>query len=105
MDTSRPDSRELRVARRDADYARAAEQVGLERIGLIGELRRLEQQARAGDEPAQLAEELGRVVSTLLPAARVESIEPVADEPDERDEEPDERPQDPAAGAVRVVNP
>src|SRR4051794_13245310 len=71
----RADSRELRVARRDADYARAAEQVGLERIGLIGELRRLEQQARGGDEPAQLADELGRVVSTLLPAARVESIE------------------------------
>jgi hypothetical protein len=71
----RADSRELRVARRDADYARASEQAGLERIGLIGELRRLEQQARAGDQPDQLADELGRVVGTLLPATQPDEDE------------------------------
>jgi hypothetical protein len=71
----RADSRELRVARRDAEYARASEQAGLERIGLIGELRRLEQQARAGDQPDQLADELGRVVGTLLPATQPDEDE------------------------------
>ena len=78
----RADSRELRVARREADYARASEQAGLERIGLIGELRRLEQQARAGDQPDELADELSRVVNTLMPATRVSATEetPLAEE-------------------------
>ena len=68
----RADSRELRVARRDADIARAAEKASLDRLGLISELRRLETKARAGDEPEALAEELGRVVVTLLPGADAE---------------------------------
>jgi hypothetical protein len=67
----RTDSRELRVARRDADYARASEQAGVERLSLISELRRLEQQARAGDQAEDLADELSRVVNTLMPASRV----------------------------------
>jgi hypothetical protein len=87
----RADSRELRVARREADFARASEQVGLERIGLIGELRRLEQQARAGDRSDELADELSQVVNTLLPAARLGSSE--------SDEEAA------AGGTVRIVNP
>ena len=65
----RADSRDLRVARRDADIARAAQKASLDRLGLIGELRRLETQARAGDESQALADELGRVVATLLPGA------------------------------------
>jgi hypothetical protein len=69
----RADSRELRTARRDADIARAAEKSSLDRIGLIGELRRLEMQARAGNEPQELADELGRVVGTLLPAAPLQN--------------------------------
>jgi hypothetical protein len=87
----RADSRELRVARREADFARASEQVGLERIGLIGELRRLEQQARAGDRSDELADELSQVVNTLLPATRLGSPE--------SEEEPA------AGGTVRIVNP
>ena len=63
----RADSRELRTANRDADIARAAEKTSAERLGLIGELRRLETQARSGNEPQALADELGRVVGTLLP--------------------------------------
>ena len=65
----RADSRELRVARRDADIARAAEKSSLDRLGLIGDLRRLETKARGGDEPQAIADELGRVVATLLPGA------------------------------------
>src|ERR671914_1365021 len=69
----RADSRELRVARRDADIARSAEKSSLDRLGLVGELRRLETQARAGDEPQGLADELGRVVGTLLPGAPLQN--------------------------------
>jgi len=81
----RADSRELRVARRDADIARAAEKSSLERVGLIGELRRLEMQARAGNEPQALADELGRVVGTLLPGARPAN----GASPDDRAEPPE----------------
>ena len=88
----RADSRELRVARRQADYARASEQAGLERIGLIGDLRRLEQEARAGGEPERLADELGRVVGTLLPATQAADAD---DEPDGAS----------AGESVRIVNP
>ena len=83
----RADSRELRVARRDADIARAAEKSSLDRIGLVGELRRLEMQARAGNEPQALADELGRVVGTLLPGARLEN----GASPDDRAEPPEPR--------------
>src|SRR5918992_5826759 len=69
----RADSRELRVARRDADIARAAEKSSLDRLGLVGELRRLEMQARAGGEPQALADELGKMVGTLLPGARLDN--------------------------------
>lgn len=85
------DSRELRTARREAESARVSEQLGLERLGLIGELRRLEQQARAGNRPDQLADELERMVATLLPSA---SSQP-----------PAELPEPPPSGPVRVINP
>ena len=65
----RGDSRELRVARRESDSARAAEQTGAELLAHVAELWRIEQQARAGGEPVMIADALGQVVRTLLPAA------------------------------------
>jgi len=95
----RADSRELRVAHRDADYARASDQARLERLGLVGDLRRLEQQARSGDAPERLADELGRVVGTLLPTTQRETSETADDGLGERAPDPSDR------GAVPVVNP
>ncbi|RKQ84963.1 hypothetical protein C8N24_6594 [Solirubrobacter pauli] len=78
----RADSRELRAARRAADLAQASDRARLERLELVGHLRRLEQQARAGGTPDQLAEDLGRMVGTLLPVA-----------PQDADDASDEHPQ------------
>jgi hypothetical protein len=94
----RADSRELRVANRDAEIARAAQKASLDRLGLVGELRRLEMQARAGDEPQALADELGRVVGTLLPGAQMEN----GAVPDDRAEPPEAPPA--ADGTGRKVS-
>lgn len=90
----RADARELRTAQREVAVARAAEQVGQDRIGLIGELRRVEQQARTGGDPAQVADSLQRMVDTLLPSSPME--------PAEDGSPPRPAPQ---GGPVRVVNP
>jgi hypothetical protein len=102
----RADSRELRVARRDAAYARATEQAGAERLSLIGDLRRLEQQARAGDRPDELADELSRVVNTLMPASRVTAGEDTIEEDAALEAESDEPELDqPQSPPSRVPEP
>lgn len=65
----RGDTRELRAAEREVISARAREQAGLERFDLVTDLRRLEADARAGAEPAQVADTVKRILHTITPAS------------------------------------
>ena len=63
----RADSRELRVAEREASAARAATDAARDRLGLVAELRRVQEQARSGRPSTEVAAALDGVLEALLP--------------------------------------
>ena len=63
----RSDPRQLRSVEQEVMAARTSEQTAIERLALVGDLRRLEDQARAGGDP-QLADRIEELVAGLLPA-------------------------------------
>ena len=62
------DSRELRVVEREAVAARAASAAVSDRLGLVGELPRVQDRARAGGPSAAVADELDGILESLLTA-------------------------------------
>ena len=62
------DSRELRVVEREAVAARAASAAVSDRLGLVAELRRVQDRARAGGPSAAVADELDGILESLLTA-------------------------------------
>jgi hypothetical protein len=63
----RTDPRQLRSAEQEVMAARTSEQTAVERLALVGDLRRLQDQARAGGN-GQLADRIEELAGTLLPA-------------------------------------
>jgi hypothetical protein len=63
----RTDPRQLRSAEQEVAAARTSEQTAIERLALISDLRRLQDQAQAGGD-GQLAERIEQLVAGLLPA-------------------------------------
>jgi len=63
----RSDPRQLRSVEQEVTAARTSEQTAIERLALVGDLRRLEDQARVGGNP-QLADRIEELVAGLLPA-------------------------------------
>lgn len=63
----RSDPRQLRSAEQEVAAARTSEQTAIERLALVGDLRRLQDQARAGGD-GQLADRIEQLVAGLLPA-------------------------------------
>lgn len=63
----RTDPRQLRSAEQEVMAARTSEQTAIERLALVGDLRRLQDQARAGGD-GQLADRIEELVAGLLPA-------------------------------------
>jgi hypothetical protein len=95
------DSRQLRVAERDASVARATTDAARDRLALVAELRRVQDRARAGSPSGEVADALDGVLEDLLPtqapdlddgrappaldgAARVNAAGPVSDAASER---------------------
>jgi hypothetical protein len=64
----RTDPRQLRAVEQEVMAARTSEQTAVERFALVGDLRRLQDQARAGGDP-QLADRIEELVAGLLPPA------------------------------------
>ena len=62
------DSRELRAVEREAIAARAATDAARDRLGLVAELRRVQDRARAGGPSAEVADELDGILEGLLTA-------------------------------------
>jgi hypothetical protein len=62
----RADPRQLRSAEQEVAAARTSEQTAVERLALVGDLRRLQDQAQAGGD-RQLADRIGQLVGGLLP--------------------------------------
>jgi hypothetical protein len=62
------DSRQLRVAERDASVARATTDAARDRLALVAELRRVQDRARAGSPSGEVADALDGVLESLLPA-------------------------------------
>jgi hypothetical protein len=62
----RADPRQLRSAEQEVAAARTSEQTAIERLALVGDLRRLQDHARAGGD-AQLADRIEQLVAGLLP--------------------------------------
>ena len=85
----RGDSRELQRVQAAASAARETELAAQERTALLSRLLPLQQQARSGDDPRQIAEELDRILKTLLPHERREVTS--ADQPGQG---PDATPPD-----------
>ena len=63
----RTDPRQLRSAEQEVAAARTSEQTAIERLALVSDLRRIQDQARAGGD-GQLAERIDQLVAGLLPA-------------------------------------
>jgi hypothetical protein len=63
----RTDPRQIRSAEQEVMAARTSEQAAIERMALVGDLKRLQDQARAGGD-GQLADRIADVVAGLLPA-------------------------------------
>jgi hypothetical protein len=61
------DSRQLRVAERDASVARATTDAARDRLALVAQLRRVQDRARAGSPPGEVADALDGVLEDLLP--------------------------------------
>ena len=68
----RGDSRELQRVQAAASAARETELAAQERTALLARLLPLQQQARSGKDPGQIAEELDRILKTLVPHERRE---------------------------------
>lgn len=65
----RAGSRDVRASEREAAAAREVERAGQERLGLISDLLRLQEHAKAGSDRQRLADDLDRVVRGVMPAA------------------------------------
>jgi hypothetical protein len=61
------DSRQLRVAEREASVARATNDAARDRLALVAELRRVQDRARAGSPSGEVADALDGVLEGLLP--------------------------------------
>ena len=61
------DSRQLRVAEREASVARATTDAARDRLALVAELRRVQDRARAGSPSGEVADALDGVLESLLP--------------------------------------
>jgi hypothetical protein len=61
------DSRQLRVAEREASVARATTDAARDRLALVAELRRVQDRARAGSPSGEVADALDDVLESLLP--------------------------------------
>lgn len=61
------DSRQLRVAEREASVARATTDAARDRLALVAELRRVQDRARAGSPAGEVADALDGVLESLLP--------------------------------------
>jgi hypothetical protein len=61
------DSRQLRVAEREASVARATNDAARDRLALVAELRRVQDRARAGSPSDEVADALDGVLESLLP--------------------------------------
>ncbi len=97
----RGDSRELQRVQAAASAAREAELAAQERTALLSRLLPLQQQARSGNDPRQIAEELDRILKTLLPHERREvtsadhqdqGLEPAPSDGQPASEPPDRHP-------------
>jgi hypothetical protein len=62
------DSRDLRVVEREAVAARAATEAVRDRLGLVAELRRVQDRARAGSPSGEVADELDGILESMLMA-------------------------------------
>ena len=63
----RTDPRQLRSVEQKVVAAQSSEQTAIERLALVGDLRQLQDQARAGGD-GQLADRIEQLVAGLLPS-------------------------------------
>lgn len=63
----RTDPREVRSVSREAATARASEQTALDRLALVGDLRRLQDQAKANGD-RRVADEIDELIQVLVPS-------------------------------------